>query len=94
VIGLAVEGRTDVTGGPLQQLHAEPRFELFHGVRHCWARQAELLGREREAAPLHYPREHPHRVEPVQWFVRDSRIVMALGFGHPSWPGMEKDRKV
>lgn len=35
VIGLAVEGRTDVTGRPLQQLHAEPRFELFHGIRHC-----------------------------------------------------------
>jgi hypothetical protein len=34
VIGLAVEGRTDVTRRPLQELDAEPRFELFHGVRH------------------------------------------------------------
>jgi hypothetical protein len=32
VIGLPVEGRTDVAGRPLQQLHAEPRFELTASV--------------------------------------------------------------
>jgi hypothetical protein len=65
MIGFAVERWTDVTRRPLQEPDAEPRFELLYGVRHRRARQVEILGREREAAPLHHPRKHPHRVKSV-----------------------------
>ena len=53
-IGLAVERWGDMARGPLKETHAEPRFELFHRVRHGRARQAEILRGEREAASLRY----------------------------------------
>ncbi len=65
MIGLAVQRRADLTRGPLQQTHPKTRLKLFHRVRHRRARQAEILRRQRKTAPLHHPREHPHRVEPV-----------------------------
>ena len=65
VIGLAVQRGADLPRGPLQQTHAKPRFKLLHGIGDGRARQTEIIRRQREAAPLHDPREHPHRVETV-----------------------------
>ncbi len=76
VKGLAVERRADMARGPLEETHAEPRFEPLDRVRHGRARHAEILRGACEAASLHHPREHPHGLESVHLSVRDFRIVM------------------
>ncbi|MGF6227202.1 hypothetical protein QFZ27_001157 [Inquilinus ginsengisoli] len=46
VIGLAVQSRADLPGGPLQQPHAQPRLQLLDPLGGGRARQAEILRRE------------------------------------------------
>lgn len=62
---VAVERRTDVAGGPLQEPHAQSRFKLLDGFGRGRARQAEIGRRRAEALPLDHADEQAHRVEPV-----------------------------
>ena len=75
-MSLAVQRRIDLPRGALQQPHAEAGFQLLYGVGDGRARQAEIRGRQRKAAPLHHPGEHPHPFESIHRIVRKFRIVM------------------
>jgi len=78
-MGLAVQRRTNLPRGALQQPHAEACLKLLHGIGDGRARQAEILRGQRKTPPLHDPREHPHRVYSVHdcsFIIRIFRIVM------------------
>ena len=50
---------------PVEEPHAQPCFEIADVARNQRARQAELIGREREAAGAHDPDETLHGPEAV-----------------------------
>ena len=53
----------------LQQANAEPRLQLFDGIRHRRARQTGIFGGQREAAPFHDAGKHPHGIKSVHFYL-------------------------
>jgi hypothetical protein len=62
---LAVLGQLHAPRGPVQQLRAQPGFQLLHGGGHAGLGQAQALGRAGEAGHLGDPDEGLHGIEAV-----------------------------
>jgi hypothetical protein len=77
VISLAVKRGADLPRRTLQEADAEARLQLLDAVGRRRARQPEVLGGERKAAPFHDAGEQAHGVDPVHDLtVPDFRIVL------------------
>jgi hypothetical protein len=65
IIGIALHGRLDVPGGPIEQLHAEPPLQILDGRRGSGTRDSEIGRCSTEATAIDDADEEFESDEPV-----------------------------